>query len=228
MMGLFENLSDYSYPDHQITDAGIAFKTTSDLLYGKAFDPVKTAEMQLPEGIKGAAFLDEEGKHIYVLWARTSQDNDETASATYSFTQGFGLEEVAIAQWNFGLTRDTVKVDPQQINLTGAPMFIAEEIQGGQPVDVTDEALKSSLNLEIFPNPFRETVQISLKIVEHQVISIDLYSSKGQKIDQLLETSNLSAGLHHFSFVLESLPPGVYWISVSSEYGKLNRKLIAN
>ena len=37
LMGIFENLSDYTYPNHQITDAGIAFKTSSDLLYGKAF-----------------------------------------------------------------------------------------------------------------------------------------------------------------------------------------------
>lgn len=225
LMGLFENLSDYSYPNHQITDAGIAFKTTSDLLYGKSYDAAKTADMQMPVGVNGAAFSNG-SDYVYVLWAMTSEDNSEAASASYSFPMTFNLDEIAIAQWNYGMSRDTFHRSPLNIPLTGAPVFLAEEFVEGQPVD-TEEALATQPVFELFPNPFADQLELKFELPKAQAISITLFSADGKKIETLLSEQSLRAGPHKRDFDLAHLPDGVYWLSVQTEINRFTRRVIA-
>src|SRR6476659_1121128 len=78
VMGLYKNLVDMgplytggAY-NQQYNDGGIAFKTTSDLLHNKKYDATRTAALNLPSNIDGAAFTDVVGSFTYVVWAKTS------------------------------------------------------------------------------------------------------------------------------------------------------------
>ena len=91
-MGMYKYIDDVDPEDVEMTDVGIAYKTTSDLLLGWVYDASRTAALSLPDDIDGAAFASETGDYIYVLWAKTYIDRSEQANASYSFPNNFGLD----------------------------------------------------------------------------------------------------------------------------------------
>jgi hypothetical protein len=114
------------------TDQGIALKTTSDLLYGRTYDANRTAALGLPATMDGAAFKGSDGSYIYVLWAKTSTDLSETASATYSFPAAIVVNgTVSKKEWNFSQTNAATTLGSLNIPLSGTPAFF--EIVAGVP-----------------------------------------------------------------------------------------------
>ncbi|MGZ4025747.1 MAG: PKD domain-containing protein [Flavisolibacter sp.] len=106
------------------TDQGVALKTTSDLLYGKTFDPARTASLQLPSTVDGGAFRGADGNYVYVLWARTTTDLSEAASASYSFPAAVLTGNVTRKEWNFSATASASLIPGTGIALTGSPVFL--------------------------------------------------------------------------------------------------------
>ena len=101
-----------------------ATKTLDDLLTGKTYDAAKTAQLNLPSTVRGAAFKDSNNVYTYALWAETSIDESETASATYTFPFPFSGTR---SEWDFSATNQTT-VAGQTVTLAGSPSFF---IQGG-------------------------------------------------------------------------------------------------
>jgi hypothetical protein len=109
------------------TDQGIALKTTSDMLYGKTYDAARTAALNLPSNTDGGAFRGTDGTYVYVLWAKTSVDLSETASATYSFPSTVVMNaNVTRREWNFSQTNASTSVAKTNIALTGSPSFFTD------------------------------------------------------------------------------------------------------
>ena len=133
LMGLYQKMQGISPYNQIINQEGIALKTCSDLLFGTAYDAAKTAAMQLPDGIKGGAFKDAAGHFIYVLWAETTTDNSEAASASYSFPAGFGINQLYSRSWNFSQTSQSTTISPVNIPLTGAPVFLTQVLNTVMP-----------------------------------------------------------------------------------------------
>lgn len=124
LMGMYKKLRDTEPYSQQVNNVGIAYKTVSDLLFGTAYDEKRTLEMNLPEGVEGGAFRDKEGEFVYTLWARTTLDRSEEASATYSFPTDFGIEELEGYPWNWSYQNNTsFDSNSQEIQLTGSPLF---------------------------------------------------------------------------------------------------------
>jgi dienelactone hydrolase len=106
------------------TDQGIALKTTSDLLYGKTYDPARTASLNLPATIDGGAFKSNDGSYVYVLWAKTSTDLSETAAANFSFPEGLVASGfVSRKEWDFSQTGTALSLSSNGIKLSGSPSF---------------------------------------------------------------------------------------------------------
>ncbi len=125
-MGLYE-FADGTTPYNMVlTDEGKAFKTTSELLYTTSFDPVRTQLLALPVGVAGYAFKDLQGKFVYVLWAKTSVDLSEAASATYSFPTGLAISQLFRKGWDWGVSHAQTTISPLQIPLDGSPVFLTE------------------------------------------------------------------------------------------------------
>ncbi len=128
VMGLYEKLDITDGYFQKATDGGISYKTVSELLFGTVHDPERTAALDLPQGIKGGAFKDINDNYTYVLWAETSIDNSEAASGLYSFPEALGIDQLIKREWNFGATGIRTNVSPNNIDLTGAPIFLTDMI----------------------------------------------------------------------------------------------------
>ncbi len=124
LMGLYQRLNDIEPFEQVINDGGIAYKTASDLLFGKTKDINRTNQMNLPASVKGGAYRDASGHYTYVLWARTTIDKSEAANAVYSFPSSLGLNELKKREWFYSYNQQETTIASQNINLTGTPIFL--------------------------------------------------------------------------------------------------------
>ncbi len=126
LMGLYKRVNDVEPYDQTLNQEGIAYKTTSDMLFQRTYDEEQTAAMQLPFNIDGAAFLGNDGSYMYMLWAKTEIDQSEEASALYTFPASFNLEAMAMRRWDFSQTRVSIPVGTTNLELDATPIFLLE------------------------------------------------------------------------------------------------------
>lgn len=126
LMGLYQPLTGQSIYQQQLTPAGLGFKTTSDLLFGKKYDAQRSAALDLPSTIDGIAVVDSDGYYTYVLWAKTREDRSEVSSATYSFPTSLNLPQLERREWNWAQSTVENIIAPNNISLTGTPLFLTE------------------------------------------------------------------------------------------------------
>lgn len=117
LMGFYENLTRDKPGQQRLTGQGLANRTTFQQLYGWSYDEAATQALGLPAEADGAAFR--QGDQMrYVLWAKTSRDRDETASATISLPGSYTL-----VRWDGASS----SVGGASIGLTGAPVFLTPQ-----------------------------------------------------------------------------------------------------
>jgi hypothetical protein len=123
--GLYSYFGNTPLYNAKLTDAGMALKTTSDLLYGKTYDSTRTAALNLPSTVDGGAFK-AGGNYVYVLWAKTNTDLSETATATYSFPTLIKKNNMYRREWNFSDADTSIIVSKLSVKLSGSPSFFTE------------------------------------------------------------------------------------------------------
>ena len=126
VMGLYKRLFETFPYGERINNLGIAYKTASDLLFGSTYDIAKTAALQLPDSLAGAAFLGQDGYYTYVLWAKTTIDMSEEASAIYTFPSSLNISQLEQRNWDFSQTTSIDSINNNQINLSGTPIFLRD------------------------------------------------------------------------------------------------------
>ncbi len=133
LMGLYLNFTGTTpYDSLHKTMEGIAYKTTSDALFGTGYDSVKTAEMNLPDSLGGGAFIDPiNNRYVYALWAKTTIDMSEEATGVYHFPASFGYDSLLVRRWDNSETLDDQRIPATEIQLTGRPIFLFD----GEDVD---------------------------------------------------------------------------------------------
>jgi Secretion system C-terminal sorting domain/Putative metal-binding motif/Fibronectin type III domain len=123
LMGMYQ-LPDLTGLANQVmTDQGKASKTVSELLANFKYDAVRTAALNLPSTIDGGAFKNAAGQYTYVLWAKTTIDLSETASATYSFPASLNVGALERYEWDYGTSGVISASTANNIALTGSPKF---------------------------------------------------------------------------------------------------------
>jgi hypothetical protein len=80
--GLFYYFGDNPPLTATASDQGKALSTLTHLLYGCVYDEAKTLALHLPSTVDGGAFKRPDGTYLYALWAKTTTDLSEQASAT--------------------------------------------------------------------------------------------------------------------------------------------------
>lgn len=118
-MGMYKWFGD-STPYHGLvkTKQGLGFQTTALLLNGKTYDATQTASLSLPATVDGGAFKASDGSYTYVLWAKTTLDTNETASASYTFQAA----SMSKKDWDYADTKK-ITVTGSTVTLTGTPSF---------------------------------------------------------------------------------------------------------
>ena len=123
-MGMYEKLEGTQPYTQKINLAGVAFKTTAKLLKNKKYDAVQTLKLNLPTTIGGGAFADVLGNYTYVLWAKTTKDMSEIATAQYSFPSLLANNELIIKKWDHAITKKETQLKDNSIALNSTPVFI--------------------------------------------------------------------------------------------------------
>jgi hypothetical protein len=122
-MGLFKLGAPNGDPTVK-TDGAISLNTTTLQLQNKTYNAAKTTAMNLPSTVNGATFTDGSGNDTYIIWAKTTIDRSETASATYSFPASFNIGTLTKRAWDNSTTNATTTISAQNIALTGSPIFL--------------------------------------------------------------------------------------------------------
>jgi hypothetical protein len=126
LMGLFQNLKRDKPGAEISTDLGKAFKTAAQLMNGFRYDSVRTAALQMPAGMDGAAFV-RQSKYAYILWAKALVDKSETATLNYSFPPGTAAASMYRYEWDNSVTEVLNQISSNNVLMTGSPAIFSDE-----------------------------------------------------------------------------------------------------
>ncbi len=213
LMGLFYAIQDVEPYQHTPTVGGIAYKTTSELLYGWRYDAEQTARLKLPTTIDGGAFRNNKGEYTYVLWAKTTTDENELISAPLTFSKIFNFQNLERMEWNFSETKEVKKVSALYLQLNGSPSFFR----------ASNEAAVISAGLSPFIR-LDGNNSLSLLLPKASEVSINILNNKGVLIKNLIKSKGLTSGTHQFPFQINK--PGVYIIQTEIDGKKALKKVV--
>ena len=144
LMGMYTDLYNLTQGQEKLTDEGVAFKTIANQLKGLLFDAGLTSSLNLPATTAGGVFSGiQNGRQVHkiCIWARTTIDQSEEASASISIPASFGNSFKQYA-WNVGSDTTTYnRIAGNTIALTGAPVFLSPATAPATlPVTITANA----------------------------------------------------------------------------------------
>ena len=222
-MGVFLPLDSVPKYEQQVHDVGIAYKTTSDLLKEKIYDQWQTANLQLPDNIKGGAFRDASGNYTYVLWAVTETDRSEKAAATYTFPTSFNLQNLHLREWDFATLGITRHVRASSVELTGSPRFFTDS-----RLEFPAEPVRT-IGFELNPNPFSGVLHVRLNLPDPMVSSLALYDMQGRQVSRFFTDTKLAEGEHLITLDSSLFAAGMYVMQFEGANGRrLTRKVVKN
>ncbi|MEP7278893.1 MAG: T9SS type A sorting domain-containing protein [Bacteroidota bacterium] len=192
----------------QYNSSGIAYKTFSDALSGFHTDTAQTAAMNIPAAVRGGAFRNAMGDHVYVLWAATTTDNSEAASATYSFPAAMNVPaQLNQRSWDYAQTNITSPVSSQFVTLSGSPtLLLAPLIVTALKPDSVRHAPAPYFSVNLYPNPVRDRILIKLHLKKRESVAIRITDGTGQLVMQPAGNSIYNSG---DNVIQVPLPPGL-------------------
>lgn len=209
-MGLFENLEGVLPYAGKAHDVAYAIKTTQALIGNAKYNPSQTARLNLPADVRGAAFTDSLGQTTYVLWAVTTLDRDETATATYAFPSNFNMKYADLKSWSFSHDGLHQLVNAQNVPLTGSPVFITG-------TRVTNEFPKQPA---IKPNPTTSgSAVFEFWMFEDGWAEAFVFNMHGQLVKTVLNHEELIRGPHSRVIDLSDQSAGTYVVSLRTANG---------
>ncbi|MDR1154289.1 MAG: Ig-like domain-containing protein [Bacteroidales bacterium] len=105
----------------RVHESGTGWRTMSRMLDGRRYDAIETDRLNLPATVNGGAFYSAAARdYVYVLWAKTGKDLDETASATFTFPPALNVTKMVSVSWD----ENETAVSGSAIKLTGDPVFV--------------------------------------------------------------------------------------------------------
>ena len=128
-------------------------------------------------------------------------------------------------------TNDTInKFEISDVNLDGAPDIITVNknstisviLNKGTTTNIENESLSSML--KVYPNPFKEFVNIELSLPASAFVKIDILDISGRKIHELLN-EKLVSQIYQYRWQAD-FSPGIYLLSVVINEQHITRKLI--
>ena len=190
-----------------------AYKSAADFVFGSRYDAARTNQMNLPSNLDGIALRLPNGTYKYIIWAKTTIDQSEFASGTYSFPASFGYGQVFRRTWNFTDTDQVVGISSNNISLTGRPIFITET---ANPSDIQarvsgEQNYFLAVN-EILPNPAVDEIKLVLQARESDNYDIQIYDATGKLVDQ--RNTFLQKGVSSERFDISNLSHGMYFVII--------------
>ncbi|MGB1206514.1 MAG: T9SS type A sorting domain-containing protein [Chitinophagales bacterium] len=122
---------------------------------------------------------------------------------------------------DFGFRITHRSSDGSPINKPSNCLFKLENIS--ETYDLAQDLLQQ---MQIFPNPFQNTSNISFYLSETENVSIDLYDLQGRLVKTVLANENLRAGKHRIVLEADNLKNGVYLCVLNGTKTHFSQKIV--
>jgi len=80
--------------------------------------------------------------------------------------------------------------------------------------------------LQVFPNPFRETVTFAFSLAQPTAVSIHIFNMNGQLVHTLISQENKTAGNHQVDFTAYDMETGMYYATLRTPDQLLTKQLV--
>lgn len=163
---------------------------------------------------------------VYALWTRVGgSKTDNGTQLTYQLNPGYKVEDAySVLPVDKDLDGDTIRPtvtdNAIELTLSETPQFV---VVTGNSTAATFQP-SGGLELNVYPNPAHQQMQVSLLVDEKQQVNLSAYSADGRLI-QTMVNGLVDQGIHPYMFG-SGQKPGTYLISAKSNSGKVVRKVI--
>ncbi len=82
------------------------------------------------------------------------------------------------------------------------------------------------ISLTIKQNPVLQDLQFKLKLQTTAMVNLDLISMDGNPVKKLLTGKLLESGTHEFNYDISSVPNGIYLLLVTTDKGRISKRII--
>jgi hypothetical protein len=203
-MGVYQSLLDVPKYEMKLTEGGVAYKTTAQLLGGMYFDFDKTAALGLSGDLDGGVFSDQLGRSILVVWAKTSIDNSEEAKGIFTRKGEWLNQNLVVANWDYAQTKSLSPITSNEIELTGAPVFIF--------IPETKDVMRPSKAIDIIQGIGHAKITVNYNIKVDGFVDIDLINRSGKRIKSIVDQEEVRRGIYNVQFSKNGIKPGVYFV----------------
>ena len=163
---------------------------------------------------------------VLVMWTRkTGTNTDDGSKSIYQLDIGYKTQYAySVVPVDQDMDGDTLRYNISgqsiELNLTETPQFV---VVSGSSTHSMIQPTRDS-NLEIYPNPAKSEVKISLSVPDRQKINLSAYTVSGLLVKTLVD-GWVDEGIHQYIFG-KGYQPGTYLLSVKTETGTKSRKVI--
>jgi hypothetical protein len=111
----------------------------------------------------------------------------------------------------------------------GAPAYMIIKKLGNDQKDEKplEPKLTKELGLRVYPNPFQNSLNVSVSLKEQSTVEVNIYDLQGRLVTTMLQKTTLQAGEHNFVFD-EVLPEGMYIFDLKHDNEHHVKRLIKN
>jgi S-formylglutathione hydrolase FrmB len=81
--------------------------------------------------------------------------------------------------------------------------------------------------LTCYPNPCNSFLNVSFRLKNQSSVKIDIFNALACKVDQIFYGEK-EVGIHQINYNSHSLSRGIYYITITTIYGKITQKIIKN
>ena len=202
-------------------------------LYPWLFAQQLGAEHGYPDPAENYAAILNEDNHPELSWDAPS---DQSGEDKYIWAYRIYRDSVLLETLNNNvLSFEDTEAEPDSFytySVAAMNYFFHEavwtgeiEITTGPEPELYVPVLSALSQLEVYPNPVHERVNIALTLVEETRLSLEIYSTLGQRIDRVCEGIRLP-GEYHFEWMRGNIPEGVYLLVIREGKNTLTRKMV--
>ncbi|MEZ4955615.1 MAG: CARDB domain-containing protein [Saprospiraceae bacterium] len=179
-----------------------------------------------PSPLTGMIYTDE-GEYEETIVLQNQDGCDSLISAKIIvhpalYLEAWGILPYGFVQCGVYLTQDTCFIcyDTTEFGCPSIVNFCAMVT----PSSVSD--LEKTLNLQVFPNPVSDEVNIHFSLKETDELSIEVFNVLGSRITTLAEQQRTPAGDHQLRFKTTDWPPGANILVIRNREGVVSRRLL--
>lgn len=108
----------------------------------------------------------------------------------------------------------------------GNNLFV-DNINISSTVTSTQEIGSTGNSIDVYPNPMMNNATIEVRLTETQQTTIDVFNVVGQNVLSINKGA-LTAGEHKINFDSSELNAGIYFVSLTTETGKITKRVVIN